>query len=119
MRVTLAEAEALLVLCAGGPAGEAAALAHIADVDPPSAGVALTQVLRPWNAMHCHAAGVAAEVTQDSRSARTGTTELWARARCHARCVKSETMLGSARRRHSYGAARLHGHVAYSVRSTQ
>lgn len=46
MRVTLAEAEALLVLCAADAGGEAAALAHIADVDPPSAGVALTQVIK-------------------------------------------------------------------------
>lgn len=46
MRVTLAEAEALLVLCAADAGGMAAALAHIADVDPPSAGVALTQVLK-------------------------------------------------------------------------
>ena len=46
MRVTLAKAEALLVLCAADTGGEAAALAHIAEVDPPSAGVALTQVLK-------------------------------------------------------------------------
>lgn len=45
MHVVLGEAEALLVLCAGGAAGEATALAQVAAVDPPSAGVAFTQVL--------------------------------------------------------------------------
>ncbi|KAK9827699.1 hypothetical protein WJX81_001629 [Elliptochloris bilobata] len=44
MHVELEEVEALLVLCGEEPAAEAAALAHIAAVDPPSAGVALTQV---------------------------------------------------------------------------
>jgi hypothetical protein len=43
MRAALDEAECLLVLGAAGAAGEAAALAHIAAVDPASAGVELTQ----------------------------------------------------------------------------
>lgn len=46
MRAAVEEAEVLLLLGPAGAAGEAAALAHIAAVDPPSAGVALTQARR-------------------------------------------------------------------------
>lgn len=46
MRAAVADLEAVVLVCGGGAAGEAAARRHIEAVDPPTVGVPLRQLVR-------------------------------------------------------------------------